>query len=134
MSEYLKVPEFAKIKNVHERTVYRWIKTGDINARTIDGVLHVELDDNSNNDSDIVARLKSENSHLRYQVESLQRYLEKAQKAIDTMSEERQKVQEQSNMIIMQLTKQLEQQTLMIEDMRHRSLWQRLKAALGFAG
>jgi len=33
----------------------------------------------------------------------------------------------------MQLTKQLEKQTLMLEDMRNRSLWFRLKAALGFS-
>jgi hypothetical protein len=36
-------------------------------------------------------------------------------------------------MIIMQLTKQLEQQTLLIEDLRHRSLWSKVKTALGFA-
>jgi hypothetical protein len=44
------------------------------------------------------------------------------------MQEERQKAQERSDTIIMQLTKQLEQQTLMLQDMRHRSIWRRLKA------
>jgi len=42
-------------------------------------------------------------------------------------------MQERSDTIIMQLTKQLEKQTLMLEDMRNRSLWFRLKAVLGFS-
>jgi len=129
----MKVPEYAKIKGVHERTVYRWIEKGDINARTVDGVLHVEVDEDGDNDNDIVAMLKSENSQLREDIEYLQRGLEKAQETIEAMSEERQKAQERSDTIIMQLTKQLESQTLLLEDMRDRSLWKRVKTALGFA-
>lgn len=39
---------------------------------------------------------------------------------------------ERSDTIIMKLTMQLEKQTLMLEDMRNRSLWRRFKGALGF--
>jgi chromosome segregation ATPase len=128
MSEYYKVSEYAQLKDINERTVYRWIKNGDINAREIDGVLHVEVDDNRSNESDIVDSLKSEICQLRQDIEFLQRRLEQAQETIDSMQEERQKAQERSDTIIMQLTKQLEQQTLMLQDMRHRSIWRRLKA------
>jgi F0F1-type ATP synthase membrane subunit b/b' len=70
----------------------------------------------------------SENCQLRQDIEFLQRRLEQAQQTVDKMQEERQKAQERSDMIVMQLTRQLEQQTLLLEDMRHRSIWRRLKA------
>ena len=37
MPEYYKVSEYAPLKDINERTVYRWIKNDDINAREIDG-------------------------------------------------------------------------------------------------
>jgi dGTP triphosphohydrolase len=127
MSEYYKVSEYAQLKDINERTVYRWIKNGDINARTLDGVLHVEVDDNRSNESDIIDSLKSEMCQLRQDIEYLQHSLEQAQRTVDKMQEERQKAQERSDTIIMQLTRQLKQ-TLMLEDMRQRSIWKRLKA------
>jgi len=132
MTEYTKVPEYAKIKGVHERTVYRWIEKGDINARTIDGVLHVEVDSDGDNDKKKVAIYQSENSQLRKDIEYLKRRLELAFETIDNLSEERQKAQERSDTIILQLTRQLETKQKQIEDLRERSLWRRFKVALGF--
>ena len=132
MPEYIKVPEYAKIKGVHERTIYRWIKNSDINARTIDGVLHVEVDDNSFLDNSKVVLLLSENSQLRKDIEFLKARLEQAQDTIDNLSEERQRAQERSDTIILQLTRQLESKQKQLSDMRERSLWRRFKVALGF--
>jgi len=70
-----------------------------------------------------------ETEKVEPQYYSLEKELELKNQQIEQYAE----AQQQSNMIIMQLTKQLEQQTLMLEDMRHKSLWQRVKAALGFA-
>ena len=116
MSNYITVKEYAQQKGVTTRTVYRWSQKGAIEVKEINGVLHVKLDENSVDDSDIISTLKSENSHLKDEIEFLRDRLEHAE-------QERQRC----DMIIMQLTKQLEQKTLMLEDMRNRSLWRRVK-------
>ena len=116
MSNYITVKEYAEQKDVTTRTVYRWSQKGDIEVKEINGVLHVKLDENSVDDSDIISTLKSENRHLKDEIEFLRDRLEHAE-------QERQRC----DMIIMQLTKQLEQKTLMLEDMRNRSLWRRVK-------
>lgn len=67
------------------------------------------------------------------EVEPAYYLLEKELETKNQQLKQAHEAQQQSNMIIMQLTKQLEQQTLMLEDMRNRSLWTRVKAALGFA-
>ena len=117
MSNYVKVSEYAKQKGVTTRTVYRWSQKGDIEVEDINGVLHVKLDDESDNDNDIISTLRSENGHLKSEIEFLRARLEQAE-------EDRQR----SDTIIMQLTRQLEQQTLMLEDMRQQSLWRRIRA------
>lgn len=117
MSNYVKVSEYAKQQGVTTRTVYRWSQKGSIEVEEINGVLHVKLDDESDNDNDINSPLRSENCHLKSEIEFLRARLEQAE-------EDRQR----SDTIIMQLTRQLEQQTLMLEDMRNRSIWRRIKA------
>lgn len=126
MSKYITVSEYAQQEGVTERTAYRWVKNNDIDSKRIKGVLHVKIDKEGNDKDEFILTLKSENSHLREQIEYLQQRLEQAQ---DQVQEDRQR----ADTIIMQLTKQLEQQTLMLEDMRDRSLWTRLKAAFSFA-
>ncbi len=127
MSEYVTVQEYAQIKGVSDRTVYRWIKSGDIRVQEINGRLHIIAD--HDRDSAVDAKSDSENimseiQYLKDTIEYLQTQLSQALQTIDKMQEDRQR----SDTIIMQLTKQLEQQTLMLEDMRHRSIWRRLKA------
>jgi hypothetical protein len=61
MSDYVNVSEYAQIKDVHERTVYRWIEKGDILAEKINGKWYVKADGNneSNDGKDvIIANLK----------------------------------------------------------------------------
>jgi len=126
MSKYITVSEYAQQEGVTERTAYRWVKNNDIDSKRIKGVLHVKIDKEGTDKDEFILTLKSENSHLREQIEYLQQRLEQAQ---DQVQEDRQR----ADTIIMQLTKQLEQQTLLLEDMRGRSIWKRFKTALGFA-
>ena len=124
---YVKVSEYAQLKGVHKKTVYRWIKNSDINAKEIDGIMHVDVDStrDENNETDATnATLRQQNSYLQKTIDELQKQLAQAHEIIKEMQQDRQR----SDTIIMQLTKQLEQQTLLLEDLRHRSLWKRLKA------
>jgi hypothetical protein len=128
MSNYVKVSEYAKIKDIHKKTVYRWIENGDISAKEIDGILHVKVDDEHNEDNEAdatVATLMQQNSYLQKTVDGLQTQLSQAHEIIKEMQQDRQR----SDTIIMQLTMQLEKQTLMLEDLRQRSLWCRIKMA-----
>ena len=120
MSKYITIKEYAQQQGVTERTVYRWVTNNDIEVKKVKGVLHVKIDGESDDKDELILTLKSENCHLREQIEYLQHRLEQAQETIDDM-------QKRSDMIIMQLTRQLENQTLMLEDMRNRSLWCRVK-------
>lgn len=139
MPQYVKVSEYAQLKDVHKKTVYRWVKNGDINAKEINGVLHVEVDDDSNSDSETnvpLATLRQHNSNLQEVIDRLQTQLEQAHTIIDNMQQKSQ----MDATIIMQLSQQLEQKTLaledksrIIEDMRNRSIWTRLKTAMGFS-
>jgi hypothetical protein len=78
MQNYVTGQEYSKIKDVHERTVYRWIEKNDINAKKFNGKWHVQLDDNrqSNFDTDaLVANLMSEKRQLQKDNEYLKEQL-----------------------------------------------------------
>jgi len=71
------------------------------------------MDDNLRNE--LKAQLKVKDT----QIERLQSELSESRQRSDT--------------IILSLTRQFEEQTKMLEDMRQRSLWSRVKATFGFA-
>lgn len=123
MPEYVTVQEYAQIKGVHERTVYRWVKNNDVDVKEIDGKTHVKLDGQGNGEIDKDARiasLMSENQHLNADVEYLKTQLAQALTTIDTMQEDRQR----SDTIVLSLTQQVEQLTgqnqLLLEDSRQK--------------
>ena len=136
MPHYVKVSEYAQTKGIHKKTVYRWIKNGDINAKEIDGVMHVDIDNEQDIDDEINATdatLMQQNSYLQKTIDNLQTQLAQAHEIIREMQQDRQR----SDTIILQLTRQLENQTLMLEDMRkesERSLWRRVKMVFATAG
>ena len=135
MEAKLSVPEYARQMGVNASTIYRWIRQEKIDTEKIDGVLHVILNSeeidlqNANSQEAIIAQMRSEIEYLREENRQLR----------DELSESRQR----SDTIILQLTRQFEAQTKLIEDMRgkfdtatpadHRSLWARVKTAFGFA-
>lgn len=123
MSEYVSVQEYAEFKGVTDRTVYRWIKSGDVDVKEIDGKLHVKVDEQDNITIDrnvIIEKLTSENEHLRADVEYLQTQLSQTLASIE---EHRQR----SDTIVLQLTQQVEQLTnqnqLLLEDFRPNRRW-----------
>lgn len=102
---------------------------GDINAKEIDGVMHVDTDNKQSGDDEtnaIDATLVQQNSYLQKTIDNLQTQLAQAHEIIREMQQDRQR----SDTIILQLTRQLENQTLMLEDTRkesEHSLWRRVK-------
>jgi len=153
------VTEYAALHKVSDRTVYRWIENGKISAEKRQGVWFITdfLENNSsvdngdnldkkdgdisdNSDNTVIDLLPHKIQSYEIQIEQLQseneylrKHLDQAQETIDNQSLEREKAQERSDTIIMQLTRQLENQNRMLEDLRDRSLWGRVKMALGFA-
>jgi excisionase family DNA binding protein len=113
MENWIDVSEAAEHLGISERQVRNWIRDGKLKAKKVNGKWRIdgslEVTDGNPSDSDDA----SEVEWLRRQVEELQEELSETRKRSDT--------------IIMQLTQQLENQTLALEDLRHRSLWGRLK-------
>lgn len=145
MSRQITVSEYAKLNNVHERTVYRWIQQGKVKADKVDGNWLIELDDDiridSSHDKDMtIVRLQAENNRLKEEVNYLRKQLddvreerERSYIIIQQMQQDAESAKQRSDTIILQLTRQFEEQTKLLEDMRKRSLWTRVKTALGFA-
>jgi hypothetical protein len=121
----LTVSEYCSKFAVAESTVRYQIRTGKLQSELVEGIIHIiVLDSEINaisqeNHSELIA-------FLRRQIEYLQQELSQALQRED---ESRQR----SDTIILQLTRQFEEQTRLIEDMRHRSMWSRVKTAFGFA-
>jgi len=136
------VQEYAHQHNVSDRTVYRWIEEGKLKAEKHQGTWIIIVDDTGNHTEHFGNHGNESNQTdqlLRQQIEQLQsenEYLRQELSQARTMlTEDRQRAEEdrqRSDTIIMQLTKQLEKQTFLLEDLRHRSLWRRVKTALGF--
>jgi excisionase family DNA binding protein len=145
MSRQITVSEYAKLNNVHERTVYRWIQQGKVKSDKVDGNWLIELDDDikidiSHDKEMTIVRLQAENSRLKEEVNYLRKQLddvkeerERSDIIIQQMQQDAEAAKQRSDTIILQLTRQFEEQTKLIEDMRHRSLWARVKTAFGFA-
>jgi len=126
------VQDFVQKYKISRRTVYRWIENGKIHATKIDDKWDIADDadidmandvDNGDNNYDndtyeykdqLIEQLRSENEYLRSK--------------LDQSVEDRLR----SDTIILSLTRQFEEQTKLIEDMSHRSLWSRVKTAFGF--
>jgi hypothetical protein len=71
--------------------------------------------------------LKERIEQQQTEIEYLRQELTEARQITKQMQEDAASSQQRSDTIIMQLTRQLEKQTLMLEDMRNRSLWHRIK-------
>jgi excisionase family DNA binding protein len=117
------VQDFVQQYGVSRRTVYRWIESGKIRATKIDDKW--DIDDDIDIDVTYGAEYADTNKLLQQQIEQLQGENQYLRNKLDQAQEDRLR----ADTIIMQLTKQFEQQTLLLEDMRNRSLWRRLKMA-----
>jgi predicted site-specific integrase-resolvase len=103
--------EASRILGVTERTIRRYVKEGKYQSKLEDSRRYVLLDEEEDFPSDdgkLINQMQAEIEYLR---------------------EELSQARQRSDTIIMQLTKQLERQTLVLEDMRNRSFWRRIKMA-----
>jgi excisionase family DNA binding protein len=127
---FLTVQQYATEMGLSRSTVYRHIEQGKLETEDIDGVQHVVLDLSSSEPelppyvSEMVQHLKTENEHLRQQVEKLQTELlesrQRSDSIVQQMQQDSESARERSDTIILQLTQQLDQQTKLIEDMRQK--------------
>ena len=115
------VQEYAESHGVTPRTVYRWIEEGQIKAKKVGNMWQV-----ISQEMDSTCQLEKTIERQENEIEYLRNELSQANQTISEM-------QQRHDMIVMSFTKQLEQQTLMLEDLRHRSLWFRVKTVFGFA-
>ena len=132
MIEKLTIQEYMRKSQISQATVYRHIKSGKLNTEKVDGTLYLIINDESNDnnenqfDNELVEQLRTENEYLRQQ-------LEEAMRTIQRMQDDSESDKQRSDTIILQLTRQFFEQTKLLEDMRHRSMWSRVRTALGFA-
>ena len=147
------VQEYAEKQGVSVRTVYRWIEQDKLKTdRVLDKLVIVSDGNDTNSDSNIksedcpkedihenelllhqqIESYEAQMEQLRSENEYLKNKLDQAQETIDNQSLEREKAQERSDTIVLQLTRQLEKQTLMLEDLRNRTFWTRIKTAFSF--
>ena len=138
MATFVKVSEYAQQQNVDRATVYRWIKNGDVAAKEIDGVLHVNVDGDGNEADATDETPMQQIRYLKELVDNLQTQLSQALTTIDDMRQNYDKTiqqiqadaessKERSDTIILQLTQQVEQLTnqnqLLLEDLRPKRRW-----------
>jgi excisionase family DNA binding protein len=148
MSRQITVSEYAKLNNVHERTVYRWIQQGKVKSDKVDGNWLIELDDDIridiSHDKEMTilrlqvenSRLKEEVNYLRKQIDGVREERERYDIIIQQMQQDAEAARQRSDTIILHLTRQFEEQTKLLEDMRQSrasGLWSRVKTAFGFA-
>jgi predicted RNase H-like nuclease (RuvC/YqgF family) len=135
METKLTVPEYAMQKGLNQSTVYRWIQQGKIDTEKIDGVLHVIVDvdeiesQNASIKEPLIAQMQEEIEYLREENKQLREELSSSRQRED-------EARQRSDTIILQLTLKFEEQTKLLEDMRHsrfEGIWARVKTAFGFA-
>ena len=120
MTNWMSVSEAAEHLGISERQVRNYIKDGKLKAEKTNGKWCIDGSLEVTEGKPTEADHSDEIEWLRRQVEELQAELSETRQRSDT--------------IILQLTQQLDKQTLMLEDMRNRSLWCRIKMAVVRAG
>ncbi|MBC8378744.1 MAG: hypothetical protein H8E62_06185 [Planctomycetes bacterium] len=173
------IQEYADKMQVNASTVYRWSQQGKLTTEKIDGVLHVIVDDEETQDknakmqnnhgvdlqppsliiTDMIAEMKERIESLAEENKEKNRQIENLNLLIKQMQQDAAEARQRSDTIILSLTRQFEEQTKLLEDMRgkfdtarkpkavarneaisaantpaaQRSLWSRVKATFGFA-
>jgi len=148
MMKTLTVLEYAQEIGVAPATVYRRIDRGELQAICEEGVKKIVVPDDFQGDTSAIQNekmvLHSEyTKDLKRQIERLEAQNEELLRELHESRQREDESRQRSDTIILQLTRQFEEQTKMLEDMRgkfdtatpadHRSMWSRVKATFGFA-
>jgi len=140
MEQRMKVYDYATRLGISMSSAYRHIKAGKLETETIDGVLHVVVNEEQlghiEKDNGIIDELRERIEHQQEEIEYLRQKLDESEQARQQMQQDSTDAQQRSDTIILQLTRQLSEQTNLLEDMRQsrfEGLWSRVKTAFGFA-
>ena len=141
------VQEYIEKCGISRRTAYRWIEEGRLKANKSNGVWHIDdravsgdidmtqLDTETDSEiswEELIEQLRSENGYLRQELSKVNQTVADSQKTISDVEQQHENERQRSDTIIMQLSKQFEKQTFLLEEMDNRSLWKRFKVAFGF--
>ncbi len=124
-NEWRTIVELAAELGVSDRTIRRRIDTGEYEAKKEGRKILVKVD-NLDAKGGIMANMVSKDELLgilRTQVTDLKGQRQQKDSQIETLQEELGQAREQSNTIILQLTRQLENQQMLLE--HHQAPWYR---------
>jgi len=114
----LTVLEYAQQIGVAPTTVYRRIERGELQMIVEDGVKKVIL--NGNTDAMQIENNEQYVSELKRQVERLETHNAELLNALQQVQQDAVESQKRSDTIILSLTRQFDEQTKLLEDMRHQ--------------
>jgi peptidoglycan hydrolase CwlO-like protein len=144
MQKWLTVPEACQALGMSERTLRRHLKDEKYQSKLEDGrrFVLIELPDIDVSDDTQkllaekdarISELQNEVEYLRQKLDETEQTRQRTDQIIQQMQQDAESDKQRSDTIILQLTRQFEEQKKLLEDMRHRSLWSRVKTVFGFA-
>jgi len=134
----LTVLEYAQEIGVAPATVYRRIDRGELQAICEDGVKKIVVPDEKHRDTSAIQHenLVLQEEYLKDLKRQIERLEVQNEALLHELQESRQRedgARQRADTIILSLTRQFEEQNKLLEDMRQRSLWSRVKTAFRFA-
>jgi len=137
--EYLSVAEAAQRVGKTTQYLYLLIKQGKLKAKKDNGSYKVDLANlmqvfGKNEEVKLLDKYLTIICQIfQKTIDELQDQLKTKNAQIECLQSELSLSRQRSDTIILQLTRQFDEQTKLLEDMRHRSLWSRVKTVFGFA-
>jgi len=126
----LTIAEYGRKFGVADSTIRHRIKSGKLDAETIEGILHVVIDDNDI-ETTVGITPEIENQHL---IASLQQQVEHLQQTCDNLrqdcDEKSKRIEELHQLMAISQTNMknlIGQNQLLLEETKQKSVWQRLK-------
>ena len=126
----LTIAEYGRKFGVADSTIRHRIKSGKLDAETIEGILHVVIDDNDIGTT-VGITPEIENQHL---IASLQQQVEHLQQTCDNLrqdcDEKSKRIEELHQLMAISQTNMknlIGQNQLLLEETKQKSVWQRLK-------
>ena len=126
----LTIAEYGHKFGVADSTIRHRIKSGKLDAETIEGILHVVIDDNDIGTT-VGITPEIENQHL---IASLQQQVEHLQQTCDNLrqdcDEKSKRIEELHQLMAISQTNMknlIGQNQLLLEETKQKSVWQRLK-------
>ncbi len=127
MTKWVTVSEASVILGMSERTIWRHVSKGSIEAKTENGRRYISVDGDSDSNDIVVSNVmtKTDNNDI---VNYLKTELAERNKLIEQLQTENKSIRERSDTIIMKLTQELEAQRRLFQGLKpgkkkDRSFW-----------